>query len=131
MNKNFTIKDAVFLQFDNQLIDLRGECKLQKVIVFPGKSSSIELRWDIDHSNQQVQILFNYVSDFLVTARDREYPAECGSTLAILGFCDGAWPKSEDTLYIEPTFEIDYMSFIMDDRSAYLIKADSAFVRLV
>jgi hypothetical protein len=129
VKKNFVVKDAVLFGFSGEMIDLRGDCELASVNFYPGKSPSVEVKWDIQRSNHQVHMIFSSVEDFIVRSRDVAYPAESGAMLAIAGFSDGVSCGSDDQFYVEPTQEMNYMSFVMDDRSVILIKAGSAIIR--
>ena len=130
MKKNFNIKDAVLFEFSGDMIDLRGDCELISVDIRPGHSSTVEIKWKVDDSNQQIHVIFNYVKDFIVRGRDTDYPLESGTMLSIAGFSDGISRENEDQVYSqEPTREMNYMSFVMDDWSAILVRADSVIMR--
>lgn len=131
MNKNFNIKDGVLLECSGELFDLRGGCELIGVNFRPGKLSSVEMVWKVDRSNQQIEIDFKSVEDFIVKGRDSEYPLQSGTMLAIAGFSDGVSVGGEDHFYLEPSQEMSYMSFVMDDMSAFLVKAESVSMRRV
>ena len=129
MKKNFGIKDAVLFEWSGEIIDIRGECELLSVEFRPGNSPSVEIKWKIEQSNQQIHMIFNSVEDFIFRGRDTEYPLESGAMLLIAGFNDGVNRGSEDQFYVEPTQEMNYMSFAMDDRSVILVRADSVIMR--
>ncbi len=131
MKKNFYIRDGVLFGFEGELIDVRRNCELISVKFCPGKSPSVEIKWKVEHSNQQVHMIFSSVEDFIVGGRDTAYPVESGAMLAIAGFNDGVSRGSEDQFYVEPMQEMNYMSFVMDDRSAIFVRAGSANVRRV
>jgi hypothetical protein len=129
MNRNFAIKDAVLFEFLGEVLDLRSECELASVHFQPGIVSSVEMLWSISGSNQHLQILFTQVHCFLVKERDQEYPLQSGVTLLIAGFSSRNLPDFQPELYVEPTYEMNYMTFVMNDSSAFLIKAESGVIR--
>lgn len=131
MKKNFNIKDGVLFELSSETIDLRSDCELGSVEIRPGESPCIEMRWRIDRSNQYIHIHFTSVEDFIVRGRHTEYPTQSGAMLAIAGFSNGAPCGGEDHFYVEPTQEMSYMSFVMDDMSIFLIKAQLASMRRV
>lgn len=126
MNRNFSIRDAVFFELSGETMDL---CELLSVGFRPGGFPSVEMLWMIPSSNQQLQILFSQVQDFMIRGRDEEYPLQSGATLSIAGFSNGDPDLTEPELYEEPTREMNYMTFVMDDRSAFAIKAATANMR--
>ena len=129
MKSNFVIEDAVRFVLPDESVDLRGECDLTKVSMLPGNSLRVELVWNIRGSNQQVTIDFREVTSFIVSGRDDAYPFESGTTLAIAGFTDASSFDPDGEIFCEPTQAIAHMSFIMADKSAFLIKAASATLR--
>ena len=131
MNKNFQIQDGVLFTFSDESVDMRGECELLSVELRPGSSPRIEMRWRIDRSNQMIEIIFESVDDFMVMGRDTEYPVDSGAMLAIAGFSNRDDYSPDGEFYVEPTRGMEYMSFVMDDMSAFLIKAESANMRRV
>jgi len=131
MRKNFSINYGVLFEFSGEIYDLRGSCELMGVSFRPGSISSVEMIWGIDSSNQQIVIKFTSVEDFIVRGRDSAYPLKSGTMLAIAGFSDGISVGSEDQFYLEPSQEMSYMSFLMDDLSAFLVKAESVSMRRV
>lgn len=131
MKKNFNIRDGIIFEFSQEILDMRGGCELISVTFCPGNSSTVEIKWKIERSNQLVYIIFSSVEDFIVRKRDAEYPLESGAMLAIAGFRDGVSCEREDQFYLEPTQEMNYMTFFMDDMSAILVRADSAIMRRV
>lgn len=126
MNKNFQIEDGVLFTFSGESVDMRGECELLSVELRPGLSPCVEMIWGIDLSNRRIQIVFESVDDFIVKGRDTEYPVKSGAVLAIAGFSNRDDYSYDGEFYVEPTREMKYMSFVMDDTSAFLIKAESA-----
>lgn len=131
MKKNFDIKDAVLFSFSGDQIDLRGDCELESVSFFPSNNPIVEIKWNIENTNHKLNVKFISVEDFIVRSRDESYPPECGTMLAIAGFSDGISCGSDDEFCIEPSQGMNYMSFVMDDQSAFLIKAGSAIMRRV
>lgn len=128
MNRNFFIRDAAFFEFSGEVLDV---CQLLSVEFRPGSSPSAEMAWGIQGSNRQLRILFSQVEDIIVTGRDEEYPARSGSTLVIAGFSHGKPDPVQPELYLEPTHEMNYMTFVMADRAAYAIKAAAATMRML
>lgn len=129
MKKNFVIKDGVLFEFSGEVLDLRGDCNLVSVEFQTGVSPCVRMHWGIQGSNQQIQILFSSVEDFIVIGRDPEYPPESGTMLKVAGFSSGTSGVDEGEFYVEPTQEMNYMSFVMDDISSFLVKADSISIR--
>lgn len=131
MKKDFTIKDAVFFEIQDETIDVRGDCRLISIAFLPGDTSSAEIRWAIQNSNQQLHMKFSLVEDFIVSGRDAEYPASSGSVLAIAGFTGGLEAVGDGQFYVEPTEDRGYMSLSMNDGSAIFVKAESVIIRRV
>ena len=130
MKKNFAIRDAVVFECSDKKFDLRGDCSLVSVEFYPSFSSSVEIKWKVEQSNHHIFMMFSSVEDFIVRGRDSEYPPESGTMLAIAGFSDGAPCRGGEQLYVEPTQEMNYMSFVMDDMSAIFVKAGSVIMEL-
>ena len=122
------IRDGVIFSFPDQ-IDLRGDCELVSLTRYVGLHSSVELDWKINGTNQALQIKFSEVEDFQVNGRDLEYPYESSATLGIAGFCQGLALEHDAELFVEPSEEMNYLAFVMDDHSAIFIKAASAYMR--
>ena len=131
MNKNFAIKDAVIFEFGAEIIDLRGDCELVSVNYHPGEDSLVKLKWSIDGSNQNIEMVFSAVENFMIKGRDSAYPQQSGVMLAIAGFTDGTSCGGDDKFYLDASQEMNYMSFLMDDMSTFLIKSESATIRRV
>jgi hypothetical protein len=129
MKKNFSIRDGFLFELSDGILDVRGECSLSRVEIYPGSHPAAELIWDIDGSNQILRMSFTGLEDFVIKGRDKDYPFQSGVTLKVAGFSDGSGFVGE--LYVEPTKVMSYISFVMDDMSAFLIKADLANVRRV
>lgn len=128
MNKNFSVRDAVFFESSDDTFDIRGDCELIEVQYRPGISASVEMIWKIRNSNQHLQMLFTEVRDFIFRGRDTDYPAQSGTMLGIAGF-SGRDIDETLTLYVEPEHDMSYMTFVMDDMSAVLIDAEKAVLR--
>lgn len=126
MNRNFSIRDAVFFELSGEVLDV---CELLSVGFRPGSFASVEMIWGIARSNQQLQILFSQIQDFIVRGRDEEYPGQSGSSLGIAGFSDGNPDPVEPELFLEPAQDNNYMTFVMEDRSAFAIKAGNAIMQ--
>ena len=131
MNRNFCVVNGVFFFFAGIEIDVRGTCRLLSVHFRPGASATVEMVWAINSSNQHLSMTFANVDDYIVRGRDFEYPAESGTQLAIAGFSDGVSCSADDMFYVEPTPEMSYMSFVMDDASIFLVKSQSSEIRIV
>lgn len=128
MKKNFSVKDAVFFEFAGETLDARGDCELLSVEFRPGAAASVEMNWRVHGSNRPLQILFSQVNNFVIKGRDEEYPLQSGVTLGIAGFsCVSLSADLE--LFVEPTPEMNYMTFVMDDESAIFIEAETAVMR--
>ena len=128
MNKNFSVKDAVFFELKNETLDAR---ELVSVTFHPGTFPSVEMLWVISASNQRLQILFSNTRSFIIKCRDEEYPLQSGATLSIAGFSRGYVDTAEPELYLEPTYDMSYMTFVMPDKSAFFISADTVLMRWV
>jgi hypothetical protein len=126
MNRNFSIRDAVFFELSGEALDVAG---LLSVGFRPGISASVEMAWQIAGSNRQLQILFGQVEDFIIRGRDEEYPGQSGSSLSIAGFSNGNPNPNEPELFLEATPENNYMTFVMGDRSVLAVKAAKADMR--
>jgi hypothetical protein len=87
--------------------------------------------WRISGSNQQIKLVFDRVTDFIVKGRDPAYPVESGAMLALAGFTDGSSFAPDGEFYVEPSPGIGYLSFLMNDMSAFLVEAGSATMRRV
>jgi hypothetical protein len=122
MKCNFLIKDAVFFEVSGKVLD---KLNLVGIEVFRGTAQAVKTRWQVPCSNQQVIITFTEVTDFIVKGRDRQYPLESGIMLRIAGYSQGNIDEIDD-LYITPSFDFAYMTFVMEDASAFLIKAETA-----
>lgn len=128
MNRNFSIRDAVLFELSGEILDV---CELLSVGFRPGSFPTVEMLWRVGSSNQQLQIIFSQVQDFIIRGRDEEYPSQSGAALSIVGFSNGDPDLTEPELYVEPTHEMNYITFVMNDRSAFAIKAGSANMRLL
>ena len=126
MNRNFAITNAVFFEFCGETIDAR---ELLLVRFQPGQVPAVEMLWKIQGSNQQIEVVFHQVTDFKISGRDEGYPPESGAMLGIAGFSDGNPDTLEPELYLEPTSEMNYITFFMNDRSSISIKANAASMR--
>jgi hypothetical protein len=123
MIRNFTIRDGVIFGFPEE-IDLRGDCELSAVTRIVGPHSAIEMEWKIIGTNEILRIRFTGVENFEVRRRDEGYPFESAVTLGVSGFCR-QFDNAEADFFVEPSDEMAYLAFVMDDKSAFLIKADA------
>ena len=51
--------------------------------------------------------------------------------LALAGFTNGSTFAPDGEFYVEPSPGVGYLSFLMDDMSAFLVEAGSATMRRV
>lgn len=128
MIRNFSIRDGVIFSFPQE-IDLRGNCELLSVTKFFGSEPSVEMDWNIIRSNRGLRFKFTGVVDFQVTGRDSDYPYDSGITLGISGFCKPSSNIAESEFFVEPSKNQDYLGFVMDDKSAFLIKSGSGYMQ--
>lgn len=128
MNKNFSIEYAQCFVVSDERSDVR---ELLSLRFQPGPSASIEIIWALCGSNERAQISFSNVHDFVVKGRDQEYPIESSAMLKIVGFSNGRLDAADQELYLEAVTDVDYMTFIMDDASAILIRAETAILQRV
>lgn len=128
MNKNFSIKDAVFFELFGETLDAR---ELISLVFNPSNTDMIEMLWKVNGSNRQLKILFSEVQDFSIKGRDQDYSQQSGKMLAIAGFTDGKLNDAEPELYVEPTVEMNYLTFVMHDALTIFVKAENASMKWV
>lgn len=129
MDKNFAITDAVLFDISGEIFDIRAQCQLLNIKFWPGSSSSLEMVWSIDGSNEQFSILFSQVQNFMIKERDEGYPLESGRMLKIAGFTQGHVNFQNCWLHPEQEDDADYLAFVMDDSTTILVKAGTANAR--
>lgn len=128
MNTNFDISDPVTFHIPNP-IDVRRECELLSVEQHFGFSREAKITWRILGSNNFLSFEFHEVFDFIALSRDLAYPPQSGISLAITGFC-GPLSSADSEFFVNARDQNDYLAFVMDDRSAYLISAVSCEVKI-
>lgn len=123
MNTNFSIKDGLFFVLSGEVLEIP---QLVSVEFRPESVPSLDMIWRIDRSNEQVGIFFRGVRNFVIRGRDDEYPPGSGSLLKIAGFSGSVTNFDETELYVEQSNEMDHMTFVMRDTSAFLVKCENA-----
>lgn len=130
MIKNFSIRDAVTFDFPTE-INLRNNCELLSVTINVVSQPSVEMNWKIINTNRSLRIIFTGLEDFEVRGRDPEYPCKSARVLGIAGFCSKSTYTYDNDFYVDSDNEMNYLAFVMDDRSAYLIKSEKGQMEIV
>lgn len=130
MITNFYVNDATFVNYSEGRLDLR-DYRLVRVRLEAHGTFDLEILWSSRSSNNQFQMLFTDLNDFVVTPRDKAYPADSRVRLGLAGFTNSVTSAANLSVTSEADGSDAYFALLMDDQSAYFVNARLGHIQLI